>query len=88
MMRKDPKQRPDAVSVYAHPVVARARAKMDSALEALRAQGDARPESLFKASPLAGVEASFLSEILNEDVESPGENVGAGAMSMAMDMSA
>ncbi|THH09118.1 hypothetical protein EW145_g2227 [Phellinidium pouzarii] len=64
MLRKDPGARPSAESVYAHPVVTRARARMEEALVALRADGETRPEVLFKISPLSGVDASFLTDIL------------------------
>lgn len=72
MLRKNPGARPNAESVYAHPVVTRARARMEEALDAFRAHGETRAEVLFKASPLSGVDASFLTDILgvetNEDM--------------------
>lgn len=70
MMRKDPAARPDIDSIYAHPVVARTRARMEQALGELQVQGDLRPEVLFKASPLASVDAAFLQDILGPDVDS------------------
>ena len=67
MMRKNPADRPTARAIYAHFVVANARTKMESALAELRAAGDVRPETLFKVSPLAGVDAGFLSDILGHE---------------------
>lgn len=64
MMRKDPARRPDINSICSHPVVSRARARMEETLEELRAQGESRPEILFKASPLASVDVTFLQDIL------------------------
>ncbi|KAH8119125.1 hypothetical protein DFH11DRAFT_1539989 [Phellopilus nigrolimitatus] len=78
MMRKDPAARPSADGVYTHTVVTRARERMEQALDVLRAQGDTRPEVLFKASPLAAVDADFLFDILGTD---------AGTDAMAMDWS-
>jgi len=69
MMSKDPERRPAAETIYSHPVVTRARARMDLALETLKAQGD---EVLFKASPLAGVEDGFLRDILGHDTGADG----------------
>ncbi|KAF7983292.1 hypothetical protein HWV62_22953 [Athelia sp. TMB] len=60
MMRTDPARRVDVQGVAGHPVVARARAAMERAL----AEAEARGAPLFGASPLAGVPASFLAEIL------------------------
>lgn len=79
MMNKDPLARPTAENVYKHDVVARARVYMDSLLGELRAQGETRPDILFKASPLAGVDDSFLSDILG---------VYADAGTIAMDCDA
>ncbi|KAI5123074.1 hypothetical protein M0805_000508 [Coniferiporia weirii] len=67
MLRKNPAARPDAESVYTHPVITRTRSRMEQALNVLRAHEETRPESLFKASPLAGVEASFLADILGAE---------------------
>lgn len=78
MMNKDPLARPTAENVYEHDVVARARVYMDSLLGELRAQGETRPEILFKASPLAGVDDSFLSDIL-------GVYTDAGSIAMDCD---
>lgn len=84
MMCQDPSRRLDAEAVYSHTVVARARAKMESALERMRSRGEALPETLFKASPLAGVEASFLDDILS-DLAGAGAN---GVGNEMMDLSA
>jgi len=64
MMRKDPSRRPSARAVHEHRVVAKARAKMAAGLAALRTVRDERAESLFRFSPLAGVEEGFLEDIL------------------------
>ncbi|EJD02900.1 uncharacterized protein FOMMEDRAFT_20109 [Fomitiporia mediterranea MF3/22] len=68
MMSKDPSARPSANDIYAHPVVFRARARMEALHDDLREQGESRPEILFRASPLASVDDSFLPDILGEDV--------------------
>lgn len=67
MMRKNASQRPTAKAIYSHPVITRARARMDKALNKIRASGDIRAETLFKASPLAGADESFLNDILGLD---------------------
>ena len=67
MMRKNPGERPTAGEIYGHAVVSRARARMEIALAEVRATGDDRTEALFKASPLASVDDSFLRGILGED---------------------
>lgn len=74
MMRKDARERPTAKEIWAHRVVANARRKMERALAEVRAQGDERPETLFKVSPLAGVDAGFLGDILGceEDMDCSG----------------
>ncbi|OCB88390.1 hypothetical protein A7U60_g4431 [Sanghuangporus baumii] len=64
MMSKDPSARPTAAEIYSHPVISRAREQMDTLLDVLRAQEGSQPEVLFKASPLASVDDSFLSDIL------------------------
>ena len=71
MMSKEPSRRPSADMVFAHPVVNRARTKMEETEARLREEAGTEPtaEVLFKASPLAGVEAGFLEDILG--------NVGA-----------
>ena len=45
---------------------------MDQALGELQAQGDVRPEVLFKASPLASVDATFLPDILGLEIDGVG----------------
>ena len=67
MMRKDPVRRPSAKAIYGHPVITRARTRMEHAIEELRMAGDVRPEVLFKASPLASTDESFLDEILGSE---------------------
>lgn len=62
-MRTDPAQRLTAQDVYNHPVVARTRRKMKDAYERARADGT----NVFAASPLAGVTAGFLEEILGDE---------------------
>ena len=71
MMSKDPASRPSADDIYSHVVITRARSRMDALLEELRACGESSPEVLFKASPLAAVDESFLSDILgaNTDID-------------------
>ena len=69
MMRKDPAARPDIDAICSHPVVSRARVRMEEALGELQTQGDIRPEVLFKASPLASVDATFLQDILGLEVD-------------------
>lgn len=69
MMRKDPARRPDIEAIWGHPVVARARGKMEEVLAGVRAGGESSAEALFQASPLAGVEACFLSDILGRGHE-------------------
>jgi mitosis inhibitor protein kinase SWE1 len=61
MMRRDPTLRIDIHAVYGHPVVARARARMEQMYSAARAAGS----SVFVASPLASVAEGFLEEILD-----------------------
>ncbi|TDL25934.1 hypothetical protein BD410DRAFT_783928 [Rickenella mellea] len=65
MMKKDPGQRPDVEVIWGHPVVSRARARMEERLEAVRRIGDVKAETLFKASPLAGEASRFLDDILD-----------------------
>lgn len=74
MMSKDPSRRPSAEVVHTHPVINRARAKMVEAETRLREEAgtEPTPDVLFKASPLAGVEAGFLEDILG--------NLGADAV--------
>ncbi|KAF5370775.1 hypothetical protein D9758_001951 [Tetrapyrgos nigripes] len=61
MMRRDPTLRVDIQVVYEHPVVARARTKMEELYSAARAAGS----SVFAASPLASVAEGFLEDILD-----------------------
>ena len=70
MMSKDPSARPTSADIYSHPIVSRAREHMDALLGELRVQGGLQPEILFKASPLASDDDSFLSEILGDYAES------------------
>lgn len=64
MMRKKPSARPSAEEIYSHAVITRARLRMEIPLNELHEQGETRSEILFKYSPLAGVDETFLSEIL------------------------
>lgn len=68
MMRKNASQRPSANNIFHHPVISRARTRMQQALDELHQLG-ARPEDLFRASPLAGTNEGFLDEILGRDSE-------------------
>ena len=61
-MRTDPAQRLTAREVYNHPVVTRTRRKMQAAYARACADGT----NVFAASPLAGVTAGFLEEILGD----------------------
>lgn len=79
MMSKDPASRPSADDIYSHRVVSRARLRMETLLDELRGYGESRPEVLFRASPLAGVDEFFLPDILE---------VNADADVMGMDCSA
>ncbi|KAL4080281.1 hypothetical protein V8B97DRAFT_1931361 [Scleroderma yunnanense] len=60
MMQMDPGKRVDVQTVYAHPVIARARA----AMERLHEEAVSNDNSTFVASPLASVGIGFLEEIL------------------------
>ncbi|KAK7053428.1 mitosis inhibitor protein kinase swe1 [Paramarasmius palmivorus] len=62
MMRTDPGLRLRIEDVYAHPVVSRARLKMEQMYEIAIKNGS----SVFAASPLASVSAGFLEEILDQ----------------------
>ncbi|KAH6914326.1 other/WEE protein kinase [Coprinopsis sp. MPI-PUGE-AT-0042] len=62
-MRTDPAQRVSAQDVYNHPVVTRARRRMQVAYERAKADGT----TVFAASPLAGVNVGFLEEILGDE---------------------
>ena len=70
MMSKDSAARPTAEEIFSHEVVSRARAHMEMMLNSLRDQGESRPEILFKASPLASVDDTFLSDILGDNAKS------------------
>jgi mitosis inhibitor protein kinase SWE1 len=61
MMRTDPSKRPTIVQVCAHPVVRRAREKMEVLYDELKREG----RSTWGASPLASVGSGFLEEILD-----------------------
>jgi len=61
MMRTEPTLRVDIQDVYEHPVVARARARMQEIYLAAKQSGS----SVFAASPLASVEEGFLADILD-----------------------
>ncbi|KAE9411300.1 kinase-like protein [Gymnopus androsaceus JB14] len=61
MMRSDPSLRVGIHDVHNHPVVARARAKMERAYATAKRTGT----NLFAASPLAGVSEDFLPAILD-----------------------
>ena len=60
MMRTDPSHRISVHAICLHPIVSRARMKMDEVYEAARATG----ANVFAASPLASVPSGFLEEIL------------------------
>ncbi|KAF5393379.1 hypothetical protein D9757_000714 [Collybiopsis confluens] len=60
MMRRDPSLRVGIHGVYNHPVVSRARVRMEQAYETAKRAGT----SLFAASPLASVSEEFLPTIL------------------------
>ncbi|KAG7098718.1 hypothetical protein E1B28_000631 [Marasmius oreades] len=61
MMRTEPSQRLTTEEVYEHPVVSRARIKMEQVYETAVKNGS----PVFAASPLASVSAGFLKEILD-----------------------
>ena len=61
MMQMDPARRVDVQTVWAHPVIGRARAGMKRLC-------DGAGQSMFAGSPLAGVDAGFLEEILGRGV--------------------
>ncbi|THV02400.1 hypothetical protein K435DRAFT_775597 [Dendrothele bispora CBS 962.96] len=61
MMRTEPTRRVDIHDVYEHPVVARARARMEQTYLAAKEAGT----SVFAASPLASVTEGFLEDILD-----------------------
>ncbi|EIN11277.1 hypothetical protein PUNSTDRAFT_131444 [Punctularia strigosozonata HHB-11173 SS5] len=81
MMRTDPALRVTARTVWAHPVVARARAAMARTREEARRKG----ASLFAASPLAGDPEGFLEAILGAGGRRTAEADDGGA---AMDVDA
>jgi len=60
VMRTDPSKRLTMAQVCAHPVVRRAREKMEMLHDELRREG----RSTWGASPLASVGSGFLDEIL------------------------
>lgn len=62
MMRTDPATRIDMQAIYAHPVVTRARQKMDMIRLTAKREGTA----MYNASPLAGVADGFLEDILGQ----------------------
>ena len=64
MMRTDPVCRVDIETVWAHPVVSRARSAMERMYAAAKAAGT----SAFAASPLGSVPSTFLEEILARHV--------------------
>jgi mitosis inhibitor protein kinase SWE1 len=66
-MRKNPSTRPSADSIYHHPVICRARLRMEDAVAELFRMGETRPESLFKASPLASADDAFLADVLGTE---------------------
>jgi len=67
MMSSVPSNRPDAHQIYAHPIVARARASMDHLRHAILSGPN--PSAEFEASALAGVSDSYLQELLGDDGE-------------------
>ncbi|KAL5523712.1 hypothetical protein ACEPAG_7885 [Sanghuangporus baumii] len=66
MMSKDPSARPTAAEICSHPVISRAQEHMNALLDVLREEEGSQPEILFKASPLASMDDSFLSDILGD----------------------
>ena len=82
LLRSDPAARMDSGSVCVHPVVMRTRAAMERLMEEAQRAG----EPPFAASPLAGVPADFLAEVLHDPVvDVTGTGTGAGD---AMDIGA
>lgn len=76
MMRTDPASRITARGIYEHPVIARARAAMETMMDDARREG----KSEFVGSPLASVPAGFLEEILGR----PRPRTGGGGWEMDM----
>jgi len=83
LLSANPEARIDSAAVCAHPVVARTRAAMERLLEEALRAGE-RP---FAASPLAGVPAGFLEEVLSHRREATTVATNADA-SDAMDVGA
>lgn len=83
LLRANPEARIDSAAVCAHPVVARTRVAMERLLEEALRAGE-RP---FAASPLAGVPAGFLEEVLSHRREPTTVATNADA-SNAMDVGA
>lgn len=83
MLSANPEARIDSAAVCVHPVVARTRAAMERLLEEALRAGE-RP---FAASPLAGVPAGFLEEVLSNRREATAVATNTDA-SDAMDVGA
>ena len=83
LLSANPEARIDSATVCAHPVVVRTRAAMERLLEEALRAGE-RP---FAASPLAGVPAGFLEEVLSHRREATVVTADADA-SDAMDVGA
>ena len=83
MLSANPEARIDSAAVCMHPVVARTRAAMERLLEEALRAGE-RP---FAASPLAGVPAGFLEEVLSNRREATAVATNTDA-SDAMDVGA
>ena len=83
LLSANPEARIDSAAVCAHPVVARTRAAMERLLEESLRAGE-RP---FAASPLAGVPAGFLEEVLSHRREATTVATNADAND-AMDVGA
>ncbi len=83
LLRSNPAGRIDSGGVCVHPVVVRTRAAMERLMEEAQRAG----EPPFTASPLAGVPAGFLAEVLGHDpmVAVTGADTSAGD---AMDVGA
>jgi len=63
LLRSNPSARIESGEVCMHPVVMRTRAAMERLMEEAQRAG----EPPFAASPLAGVPAGFLAEVLGHD---------------------